>query len=298
MDHIDKLIWLYSYVSECYDNELRWYCQRFSHNTTPAAFSDKELITIYLFEVLEEQNYQVKQMHKHIKKYLLSWFPGLPSYQRFNKRLNELGEIFPLLLNDVMDSANLTMTDWQTSLGDSMPVVVASAKRSSSAKSASMCCNKGYCASKDMYYYGVKVHSLAFRRPGRLPLLEQVIVSRASDHDLTIMRPYLHKRPNRRFVLDKAYCDQQLAQHLEEKLSSELLTPNKKKKGEPEQAADRLWNTMVSRVRQPIESLFNWIEEKTSIQTASKVRSAQGLKVHIFGKLTAAMIAFVFPIFN
>jgi len=41
----------------------------------------------------------------------------------------------------------------------------------------------------------------------------------------------------------------------------------------------------VSRIRQPIESLFNWIQEKTDIQVASKVRSSKGLMVHIFGRL-------------
>jgi hypothetical protein len=54
--------------------------------------------------------------------------------------------------------------------------------------------------------------------------------------------------------------------------------------------AEEILSTAVSRVRQPIESLFNWIEEKTGIQTASKVRSTQGLLVHVFGKLAAAML--------
>ena len=52
---------------------------------------------------------------------------------------------------------------------------------------------------------------------------------------------------------------------------------------------EEILSTAVSRIRQPIESLFNWIEEKTGIQTASKVRSTQGLPVHVFGKLAAAM---------
>ena len=47
-------------------------------------------------------------------------------------------------------------------------------------------------------------------------------------------------------------------------------------------------------MRQPIESLFNWIEEKTGIQCASKVRSYQGLLVHVFGRLAAAMYLLVF----
>jgi hypothetical protein len=46
----------------------------------------------------------------------------------------------------------------------------------------------------------------------------------------------------------------------------------------------------VSRIRQPIESLFSWIREKTGIQTASKMRSSEGLMVHAFGRFAAAML--------
>ncbi len=68
------------------------------------------------------------------------------------------------------------------------------------------------------------------------------------------------------------------------------MTPVKKPKGQtPLDAADAWLSRAVSRVRQPIESLFNWIEEKTGIEMASKVRSSQGLLVHVFGRLAAAM---------
>lgn len=39
-----------------------------------------------------------------------------------------------------------------------------------------------------------------------------------------------------------------------------------------------------------IESLSNWINEKTGIQLASKVRFYQGLPVHAFGRLAAAIL--------
>ena len=44
-------------------------------------------------------------------------------------------------------------------------------------------------------------------------------------------------------------------------------------------STDRFLSKMVSQIRQPIESLFNWLEEKTKIQIASKIRSYDGLMV-------------------
>ncbi|SFI27688.1 hypothetical protein SAMN05428978_100433 [Nitrosomonas sp. Nm34] len=46
---------------------------------------------------------------------------------------------------------------------------------------------------------------------------------------------------------------------------------------------------MIARVRQPIEALFVWIEEKTDIKCVIQVRSYKGLMVPIFGKLVAVL---------
>ncbi len=78
--------------------------------------------------------------------------------------------------------------------------------------------------------------------------------------------------------------------------NSEMLAPVKAVKGMPEvikqrlKAADDLFSTAVSKVRQPIEAIFNWLIEKAGIQNASKVRSTRGLMVHAFGRLAAAFI--------
>ena len=45
------------------------------------------------------------------------------------------------------------------------------------------------------------------------------------------------------------------------------------------QAFSDAFNKAVSTIRQLIESLFNWINELTHIQNASKVRSSKGLKL-------------------
>ena len=69
----------------------------------------------------------------------------------------------------------------------------------------------------------------------------------------------------------------------------------KKHKGQDHlDATDQLFSTAISRIRQPIESLFAWIEPKTGIESASQVRSYAGLMVHVFGRLTAAVFFWSF----
>lgn len=74
----------------------------------------------------------------------------------------------------------------------------------------------------------------------------------------------------------------------------EILTPVKWIKGESEQekhhkqAYNDLFSNVVSKVRQPIESFFNWLNEKTNIQRAIKVRVIARLPVHTMGKIAIA----------
>jgi hypothetical protein len=86
------------------------------------------------------------------------------------------------------------------------------------------------------------------------------------------------------------YGDSDHQKRLFEKQGIRLLTPLKKKKGLFSMPGPETFSMCVSRMRQPIESFFNWLHVKTGIQSASKVRSADGLLVHTFGKLAAAIM--------
>jgi hypothetical protein len=94
----------------------------------------------------------------------------------------------------------------------------------------------------------------------------------------------IHQTP---VYADRAYIDEPLAGCCQQE--SPLNTPSKRKKDRKNYCLWSALSTLVSKVRQPIESLFNWIQEKTGIQVASKVRSFRGLMVHVFGKIAAAM---------
>ena len=120
-------------------------------------------------------------------------------------------------------------------------------------------------------------------------LINSSSLTPASGHDGKVfdqIRPLL---ANEEVFGDKAY-QRPDAKEVERNQNVTVLTPVKKKKGQKYLDADEQWlSTAVSTVRQPIETLFGWIEEKTGIECAGKVRSYQGLLVHIFGRLAAAM---------
>ncbi len=69
-----KLIAIYLYISDIYDDFLRYSCSRSSNNNKPV-FSDVEIMTVFLFVMTDMQLFKVKQIHKYAKAHLLSWFP-------------------------------------------------------------------------------------------------------------------------------------------------------------------------------------------------------------------------------
>jgi len=54
-----KLIEIYLYVCKIYEEDLKYYCERFSNNDKPE-FTKQEIMTIYLFAVHEEQRFKIK----------------------------------------------------------------------------------------------------------------------------------------------------------------------------------------------------------------------------------------------
>jgi len=67
-----------------------------------------------------------------------------------------------------------------------MPIITYSGKRSG--KVAPKITDKGYCSTKSMYYYGMKLHALCFCNTGRLPHPEQIIFTPASVNDLLFIK--------------------------------------------------------------------------------------------------------------
>ncbi|MEM6320188.1 MAG: transposase, partial [Bacteroidota bacterium] len=239
--------------------------------------------------------------------YLRPWFPDMvESYEGLLTRLNNLHGVFPPLCHSLieakMDVIHLEhfklYKDVMASVVDSMPIILAKGPRSFRAKVAPQQCDKGYCATKKLHYYGVKLHVMGYSIFHKLPLPEYVGISPASNNDLTVFKPLWESIHHRAIFADKIYANKAFEQWLQENNNVQILTPVKKKKGQKTlEFMDKMYSRAVSQIRQPIEAFFNWIIEKVGIQNASKVRSEKGLFVHVFGRFAAALMIMTFDIF-
>ncbi len=292
-----KMIRIYFTICELHDNELFFVSQRFSNNNEPE-FTDQEAMTVFLFAINQEQRFTISQIYNFADNYLKSWFPKLPSYVAFVNRINRLGETFKYLCSLLLCSQLPDNYRNDYSVLDSMPIITCSGKRK--AKVATELTDKGFCSTKNMFYYGLKLHALAFWQKGGLPFPESFVITPASENDLNVFKQNWAQIEDRTFWGDKIYRDDPFFNDLSLSKNSKMYTPVKGIKGVPDELKQRdrayndLFSKAVSAIRQPIEALFNWLIQKTDIQRASKVRSSKGLIVHVFGRIAAAFISLIF----
>lgn len=302
MDWEEVLTGIYCMLSDNYSEGLKWHSRRYSNNTNwlQLSFSDEELLSVYLYGLIRKYR-SVKQIYTYTKDHLLSWFPGLPSYQKFNARLNRLVPSLYYLVHALMSTIQLPAwldhgQQLVDAIVDSMPIIMAQGPRSDSARVAKCIADKSYCASKKTWFYGLRLHLLAICLPTTMPKPVHFELSAATGNDNTIFKEQIAPRyRNLRVFADKIYGDEGARQDLWNFYRIQVMACQKRKIKQKYLKADqKLMNTMISQQRQPIESFFNWLEHHTAIQRASKVRSIKGLFKHLFGRLAAALIILLF----
>ena len=297
MDWQETLIKLYFFVCDEFRSVLSFYNQRFMKNASALElkFTDEEAVTLYLFGHLQG-HVEASRIHKYCQDHLMGWFPHLPSYQKFNERLNRMNDLLAHLVVRLCHRfpvpAHLLLGERLDAVLDSMPIMMARGSRADSAKVAKEVADKGYCSTKKIWFHGLKLHLLGICDPGTLPIPCQIIATEASTHDNTAFKEEMAASLSHlRVFADRAYHDEGAAPDLLNNYNVLVCPVLKRKKGQKNLFFDqKLQNTAVSTIRQPIESFFNWLEVHSGIQRASKVRSTSGLYKHLWGKVAAAII--------
>jgi len=181
MDWQYQLISLYVFICKHYPH-LSGYCMRYS-NYSNLRFSDEEVLTIYLFGVMDGKRH-IKDIYDYAHRHLRCFFPQLPGYKAYGARLNQLSDVFVPLIELIQHSACCDLPDEVVNLTDSMPIIMAQRGRRFHAKVApEIASANGYCATKNLHYYGVRLHVVGARRKGLLPLPHKIGLMDAGIHD-------------------------------------------------------------------------------------------------------------------
>ncbi len=198
-------------------------------------------MTIYLFGLIK-QRLTLQQTYDYIVDHWLEWFPQLPSYQAVNHRINDISWHFESLVDGLSEQLQ-TRPDLLSDviLTDSLPIILS--RQPDSAKVALRMANKGYCATKKLYYHGLKCHLLATDRLARLPLPRHIGFTPASEHDLTTLRQTAPALAHVSLVGDKAYGSAPFREQLW--LSSRFVSTHRSRK----RKAKPGWKRLIGSIR-------------------------------------------------
>ena len=98
-----------------------------SKNDTPT-FTDEEVLTIPLFGIMQ-QHTQIMAIDTYTKDHLFDWFPNLPTYAGYVRRLNRLCVVFAPWIEQIQKDSPATDVSEHTYSVDSMPIVMAQSAR-------------------------------------------------------------------------------------------------------------------------------------------------------------------------
>jgi hypothetical protein len=270
-------------VMQCSSVPRRW------HRNDPD-FSDAEVLAIY-FLGLRLGLRNVKKIHAMASTILLEWFPKIPCYEQYLRRLNKLGSVCRQLCVQLylLDEKNQKSKSIAI---DSAPVIVAKQGRSSKARVAPNICNKGYNSSKKCYFYGFKLHLATYTKNRAPYLIAFAEITPASVHDIKILHRTIDSFKDFFIYGDKAYRSKALQIRGREN-GSEIITPMKKPKDRCQNLCAKLMNSVISSTRQVIESTFSWLERRSGIFQASHLRSSKGIIRHVYGALLRVNLGLV-----
>ena len=154
MDTASTLIRIYLFICRRYRGRLAAMAQRQSNNSDPD-FTDEEVLTIYVFGLIKKRT-TISEIHQYAEDHFSEWFPDLPSYQSYNRRLGWLSAVFAPLAREALSMIDSENTRGKAlRIADSMPTCVAKGQRSSQAEVASdWLASVGYCSSKCVSFHG------------------------------------------------------------------------------------------------------------------------------------------------
>ena len=95
--------------------------------------------------------------------------------------MNNLCYALPILLIDFTNQASICSNKLKILLGDSLHVITCSHKHGGNV--ARGLNNKGFCATENLHYYGVKIHWLGLNRATIIPFPHYIEVALASVDD-------------------------------------------------------------------------------------------------------------------
>lgn len=271
----DLLTIMYVLIDDWYQQ----YGRRFLHGKpgVKPTFSDSEVITLLLamdFVPFPGET----QFLGFIRANYLALFPLLPDQSQFNRRARFLR----LLVEELRRSwlRQLAVTDERQFLLDTKPVPVVGYKRSKRRSEFAGSADYGYCAARNMHYFGYKLVSITTLNG--LPLVYDLVP--ASTDERAAAETVLSYLWGCAIFADKGFIGEEWQLEIYEQTGNRVWTV---KRINQQQQNPKAFDHWLNCIRERIEGAFNEIQNTGRNIERLLAKTVLGVSTRVIAKMTS-----------
>ena len=245
-------------------------------------FSDSEVMTLML--VADYIPFPSEtQFLNFVRANYLDLFPDLVHQSEFNRRSRKLRLLMEEFRKYLVFQILFMQPDWI--LIDTKPIPVVGYKRSKRHSQFAGSAAYGYCASKNMHYFGYKL-VVATTLSG-FPLLYELVAANTDEREAAEI---ILQRLNSSYVIgDKGFIGQDWQKRLHEQTGHYILTPKRKNQAMQNPLG---FDRCLNGIRERIEGFFNQIQNVGRNIERLFTKTVQGLSTRIISKMASFSLKF------
>jgi hypothetical protein len=243
-------------------------------------FSDSEMITLMLAEDFIPYPGE-QQFVGYIRANHLELFPKLLDQSQFNRRARSLRLLVEVLRCDWLVELGIEHADHF--LIDTKPIPVVGYKRSKSRSDFAGSAAYGYCASRNMHYFGYKL--VMVTTLDGLPVLYELVPANIEERQAA--ETVLDRIANAQFYGDKGFLGDEWQTQIEQQTGNQMTTPKRvNQKVQHPAGFERLLNS----VRERIEGVFHEIQNTGRYLERLLAKTVVGLVTRVITKVTSHLL--------
>lgn len=231
---------------------------RLRHGGFAPALSDEEVITIEICGEFFKHSTD-KDLFNYFKAHYQDWFPNLTDRTLFVRQAANLWQFKALIQQQIVFQAEQLLAPIQVI--DTIPLPVCGWVRGVRDRCFPTLADYGYCAAKDLHYYGFKLGV----RVSRIGMITFASLLPARPHDVNFTEE-LVSGFGKTVLGDKGFLDPFRQELLNDRYGTQLIVPKRKNmKNQDEIPIDKITSRLFRKIRKVIETVGSHLTERLNI---------------------------------
>lgn len=221
------------------------------------ALTDEEVITMEICGEFFKHSTD-KDLFNYFKAHYQDWFPALKNRTVFVRQAANLWQFKALIQQQIVREADQLFANLQVI--DTLPLPVCQWVRGVRDKCFPTQADYGFCAAKQLHYYGFKLGL----RVSRIGMITSAVLLPARPHDVNFTEELVGGL-GKTILGDKGFLDAWRTELLENRYGTKLTVPKRSNMKEQISLIDQIKARVCRRIRKVVETVGSHLTERLSI---------------------------------